>query len=232
MKNKKSGFLFLLMMAAQLMGAESLNAYWTEYNNGFSDDEALARAMQESWNSELPPRRERIAQVPEEQSRGACCLEDECCICLEKYNDRDQVSILPCKHGIHTACIDGCFVRGDNRCPICRNNADYSRIIAGLYQDLKPMGQQDRQNAEKYRAAIADSAQHSGQQYGYLQPEDADDFVVQLLLNDIIDVRTDSFYLAIQPRRPRNSCNQKIINFLRFLKNKLCELGCRIRRIR
>ena len=42
-----------------------------------------------------------------------------CCICLDDYNEGDQVKYLPCKHIFHQACIDEWFYYSCV-CPLCK----------------------------------------------------------------------------------------------------------------
>lgn len=45
--------------------------------------------------------------------------EEECTICLRTYKDRQRITILPCCHKFHSACINQWFKRS-NRCPLCK----------------------------------------------------------------------------------------------------------------
>jgi len=48
-----------------------------------------------------------------------------CCLCLDTFNEDDEVRLLPCKHYFHTACIDGWFTAQrfmPRSCPQCRRN--------------------------------------------------------------------------------------------------------------
>lgn len=44
---------------------------------------------------------------------------DECCICKEKYNDRELHRVLPCNHSYHAHCIEDWIIR-NKKCPLCR----------------------------------------------------------------------------------------------------------------
>ena len=50
-------------------------------------------------------------------------LNDQCSICLENFNDCDNVSILPCNHVYHKNCIYRWF-NNNNQCPLCKTNLD------------------------------------------------------------------------------------------------------------
>uniref|UniRef100_A0A6C0CFN8 RING-type domain-containing protein n=1 Tax=viral metagenome TaxID=1070528 RepID=A0A6C0CFN8_9ZZZZ len=47
----------------------------------------------------------------------------ECCICLDKFEEKDKTVILDCNHRFHTNCILNWFKKELN-CPLCRKNAD------------------------------------------------------------------------------------------------------------
>lgn len=44
----------------------------------------------------------------------------ECAICLEGFQDGEEVSVLPCSHGFHPHCITK-WLRRSNMCPLCRH---------------------------------------------------------------------------------------------------------------
>ncbi|CAN6244529.1 unnamed protein product [Urochloa humidicola] len=67
--------------------------------------------------------------------------ESQCTVCLEEYEAKDVVRVLPaCGHAFHAACIDA-WLRQHPTCPVCRAKAgaannratplDYSVLAAG-----------------------------------------------------------------------------------------------------
>jgi hypothetical protein len=48
------------------------------------------------------------------------CVETECPICFEKFNENDDIIILHCKHYFHIDCIKRWLTKEQNTCPVCR----------------------------------------------------------------------------------------------------------------
>ena len=56
--------------------------------------EGLAALPTQSWSSA-----QAAGSLPQ------ASLEDECCLCMERFTDDDEVLLLPCKHFFHKPCI-------------------------------------------------------------------------------------------------------------------------------
>ncbi|KAK8623054.1 hypothetical protein V6N13_117948 [Hibiscus sabdariffa] len=47
----------------------------------------------------------------------------ECCICLAKYKDKEEVRQLPCSHMFHLKCVDQ-WLRIISCCPLCKQELE------------------------------------------------------------------------------------------------------------
>jgi len=47
---------------------------------------------------------------------------DNCSVCLEKYDDSEEVKVLLCKHYFHKVCIDTWLTNNSTYCPLCRKD--------------------------------------------------------------------------------------------------------------
>ncbi|XP_045687316.1 LOW QUALITY PROTEIN: E3 ubiquitin-protein ligase ZNRF4 [Phyllostomus hastatus] len=67
-----------------------------------------------------------VAKMPacrKPQVRTFTRLNDTCAICLDEYEEGEQLKILPCSHIYHCKCIDPWFSQAAQRsCPVCKRS--------------------------------------------------------------------------------------------------------------
>jgi len=51
------------------------------------------------------------------------CGWQECCICLAKYKDKEEVRQLPCSHVFHLECVDQ-WLKIISCCPLCKQGLE------------------------------------------------------------------------------------------------------------
>lgn len=53
-------------------------------------------------------------------SSSSSSVQDECCICLDKFENSERVKVLPsCNHCYHPLCVDK-WLTAHSTCPLCR----------------------------------------------------------------------------------------------------------------
>ena len=46
--------------------------------------------------------------------------DNNCSICLLKYEDEDDIIVLKCTHIFHKECVNEWLKNNSNKCPVCR----------------------------------------------------------------------------------------------------------------
>ncbi len=67
-----------------------------------------------------------IERFLQQQINEIGIYDDECAICTEKFQLREELTVYDCKHGFHTNCIEKGLEVQENKlkteCPTCRTN--------------------------------------------------------------------------------------------------------------
>ena len=92
--------------------------------------QAISRSMAEAQSQQAPPAAARVlATLPKRKWNAAknagseSQAADECAICLTAYQEGDEMSLLPCKHELHTECLTP-WLKQTNSCPLCRHQLE------------------------------------------------------------------------------------------------------------
>ncbi|KAK3200147.1 hypothetical protein Dsin_023562 [Dipteronia sinensis] len=113
-------FLFLLLCCLVPIISSSLgyNMNMGSIDKAASDDQISSlpswRYKQVDTNSELDANINPTSANEEDP---------ECCICLAKYREKEEVRQLPCSHMFHLKCVDQ-WLRIISCCPLCKQELD------------------------------------------------------------------------------------------------------------
>lgn len=66
--------------------------------------------------------RRQILKLPKRGYCGETDKDEMCCICLEKYSEKDTITTLPCGHFFHHDCIKPWLQDQQRCCPICKRD--------------------------------------------------------------------------------------------------------------
>ncbi|KAG2297197.1 hypothetical protein Bca52824_043866 [Brassica carinata] len=103
-------FLFLCCLVPLFSSLLGYNMNMGSSDRGASDDQI----------SSLPSWKHKRA---DDNASGSAPKTDdpECCICLAKYKDKEEVRKLPCSHKFHLKCVDQ-WLRIISCCPLCKQD--------------------------------------------------------------------------------------------------------------
>ena len=82
-----------------------------------------------------------------------------CSICLEQYdinNGKTRITVLPCGHEMHTACLDEWF-KTSSECPVCRSEITVKAIVERKYEqdlELLRLAAEEKKEKKKKRANL------------------------------------------------------------------------------
>ncbi|XP_010483065.1 PREDICTED: E3 ubiquitin-protein ligase At4g11680-like [Camelina sativa] len=109
-------FLFLCCLVPLVSSILGYNMNMGSSERGASDDQISSLP---SWKYK---RIDENASDSDSDSDSATTTDDpECCICLAKYKDKEEVRKLPCSHKFHSKCVDQ-WLRIISCCPLCKQD--------------------------------------------------------------------------------------------------------------
>ncbi|KAJ2705225.1 hypothetical protein FB645_002623 [Coemansia sp. IMI 203386] len=98
-----------------------------------SFDDVITRIMEQNPTAHAPPPAsdEQIGKLPARViSDQEVAAHKECGICMEEYQNKEQVVELPCAHFYHKECIDH-WLKMNGTCPICRKRIEDEDAAGG-----------------------------------------------------------------------------------------------------
>lgn len=85
----------------------------------------LYKVLRRRYRSSLFVQRTRfrqIGRIPTIQYEESLVINEACAVCLEDFDEDDEVKRLSCRHGFHPSCI-GPWLADHDKCPLCQDNA-------------------------------------------------------------------------------------------------------------
>jgi len=61
-----------------------------------------------------------------------------CAICLEDYDNGDEIRELPCKHWFHVECIDPWLINKSSSCPLCKKDCNLASSSSNTNNEDEP----------------------------------------------------------------------------------------------
>lgn len=105
------------------------------FNDGLTKQEINRHTISYEYKPALPVKRKRVKTEESDAitTSAATCTNDNCSICLDKFNPNVQVRRLPCLHVFHIKCIDK-WLKRNKKCPICRISItiNYDTLMSSL----------------------------------------------------------------------------------------------------
>lgn len=83
----------------------------------YEEDEDIEQSMEQVVT--IPPSKEAIASLKKIEETSEKAKIERCCICLENFEENDDVSGMPCDHIYHKNCIVE-WMKISHTCPLCR----------------------------------------------------------------------------------------------------------------
>ncbi|KAL2316627.1 hypothetical protein Fmac_030503 [Flemingia macrophylla] len=112
-------FLLLCCFVPLISTFLGYNMNMASSDRGASDDQI---SQLPSWRHKESRSKLGIAN-DSEGSENMINEDQECCICLAKYKDKEEVRQLPCSHTFHLKCVDQ-WLKITSCCPLCKQGLE------------------------------------------------------------------------------------------------------------
>ncbi|CAN0875309.1 E3 ubiquitin-protein ligase At4g11680 [Linum grandiflorum] len=80
---------------------------------------SIDKAASDDQISSLPSWKYKAVSMVDDKESSLSPESEECCICISKYKDKEEVRELPCLHKFHLKCVDQ-WLRIISCCPLCK----------------------------------------------------------------------------------------------------------------
>ncbi|CAG8515779.1 9662_t:CDS:1, partial [Scutellospora calospora] len=90
----------------------------TKSTKSTRSQKAIINATSLSESTQNPIILDNRAESPSEDTE----LEETCAICLEDFDEGDNIRELPCRHWYHVECIDPWLTTKSSSCPLCKKD--------------------------------------------------------------------------------------------------------------
>jgi len=135
------------------------------FNDGLSKQEINRHTISYEYKPILPTKRKRIKteEIDTPSTSAVTACNDNCSVCLDKFNPNVQVRRLPCLHVFHIKCIDK-WLKRNRKCPICRISItiNYDTLMSSLESGStidQCLSQQESSGRPQFRPTITFSLQ-------------------------------------------------------------------------
>ncbi|KAI4321731.1 hypothetical protein MLD38_035079 [Melastoma candidum] len=112
-------FLLLCCFVPLMSTVLGYNMNMASVEKGASDDQISRLPIRKYKGNTREPHNGKDADCESISRNG----DQECCICLCKYKDKEEVRELPCSHMFHQKCVDQ-WLRIISCCPLCKKELD------------------------------------------------------------------------------------------------------------
>ncbi|KAF9448794.1 hypothetical protein P691DRAFT_775161 [Macrolepiota fuliginosa MF-IS2] len=65
-------------------------------------------------------KKSQLTEYERDNKVSSNCVE-RCLICLDDYEEQDEIRVMGCRHAFHRGCVDKWLQTGKNNCPACRS---------------------------------------------------------------------------------------------------------------
>jgi hypothetical protein len=118
--------------------------------NGLLTEAQVMALQEEEFVKESNENENGETTLVDESESSACC----CAICLEEFQDKERVRVLPCKHKFHGDCVIPWLTERHCTCPLCKFDV-LEHILTGENEEEE--GDENKTTTDAAAASAADT---------------------------------------------------------------------------